>query len=166
MSKSQYFIGIDPGAKGAICLLAVNPTGDQIEFLDNDLAPEILHRNLTKVNKKINMAMIEDVHSLHGMSAKSNFSFGWNVGMLRTLLDLQSFGHDLVKPKEWQKAVGVSVPQKFKGSVRSKMLKNAVADICERIYPGCQIRGPQGGLKDGRSDALMIAHFCRLKYKT
>lgn len=166
MSKSQYFIGIDPGAKGAICLLCVGEDKTTLDFLDNDTSVEILHRNLSKVSQLITMAMIEDVHSLHGMSAKSNFSFGWNVGMLRTLLDLQSFGHDLVKPKEWQKGVGVSVPQKFKGSVRSKMLKNAVADMCERLYPGCQIRGPQGGLKDGRSDALMIAHFCRLKYKT
>lgn len=161
----HYYLGIDPGAKGAICLLVTDSVGmPQIEFLDNSLPPEVIHEKLTRINKKVNMCMIEDVASIPGASAKSNFMFGWNVSMLRTLLAIQQFGYDIVKPKVWQKAVGVVVPQKIKGTERKKRIKNQVAEICERIYPGCKIRGPKGGLLDGRSDALMIAHYCRLKY--
>jgi len=111
------------------------------------------------------MTMIEEVHSLGNMSAKSNFSFGWNVGELHTLLQCLGMPYDMVQPKKWQSTVGIKVPIKFKGPERAKRLKKATAEKCEQLYPGCDIYGPKGGLKDGRSDALMIAHFCRLSYK-
>lgn len=162
----HYYLGIDPGAKGAICLMVTDPEfGTKIEFLDNGMPPAVLHQKFSTVSRNVNMCMIEDVASIPGASAKSNFMFGWNVSMLHTLLSLQQdFGYDVVKPKVWQKAVGVSVPIKFKGAERKKRIKNQVAEICERLYPNCAIRGPKGGLLDGRSDALMIAHYCRLKY--
>jgi len=110
------------------------------------------------------MSMLEDVHSLPVMTAKSNFGFGKNLGIVDTLLRLQTFGLDKVKPKAWQKEVGIKpIP---KGTKRTpKQLKDEVAALCEQLYPGCNIRGPKGGLMDGRSDALMIAHYCYLKYK-
>jgi len=163
----KIFVGIDPGALGAICALRINSDGSHnIVFMDNKINPMAKHVLLQTLNKEgIQMCMIEDVASIPGASAKANFTFGWNVGELRTLLDIQNFGYDLVKPKVWQKIVGVSVPTKFKGTDRKKRIKNQVADICERVYPGCSIRGPKGGLLDGRSDSLMIAHYSRLKYK-
>ena len=57
----------------------------------------------------------------------------------------------------WQKSIGV----KAKG----KAIKKDVADICSRLYPLVDIYGPRGGLQDGLSDALMIAHYNYLKYK-
>lgn len=161
------FIGCDPGAKGAFCLLI--PEDDKpmsIHFMDNDESInrifDWLYSNSNLLN--IKMSMLEDVHSLPVMTAKSNFGFGKNLGIVDTLLQLQSFGMDKVKPKAWQKEVGIkTIP---KGTKRTPVqLKNEVAALCERLYPGCEIRGPKGGLKDGRSDALMIAHYCYLKYK-
>jgi len=161
------FIGCDPGAKGAFCLLV--PQDDKppiLNFVDNDLHVDMLNTWLKNCNNlyNIKMSMLEDVHSLPVMTAKSNFSFGKNLGIVDTLLRLQSFGLDKVKPKAWQKEVGVKpIP---KGTKRTPVqLKNEVAALCESLYPGCDIRGPKGGLKDGRSDALMIAHYCYLKYK-
>ena len=43
-------------------------------------------------------------------------------------------------------------------------LKVAVANKAEGFYPEAQLHGPLGGLLDGRSDALMIAHYLKLKH--
>lgn len=155
-------IGCDPGAKGSICLLQLdgnNPA--KIEFIDNSDPVKDIYDVLSGIqfNIPIRMAMIEDVHSIYGMSAKSNFSFGKNVGIIETLLLLQDFGLDKVQPKVWQKYAGV--PTGTKG----KAIKGVVGDICSKLYPNADIRGPKGGLMDGRTDALMIAHYCAHKYR-
>ncbi len=174
------FIGCDPGSTGAICILAINDFGPTtVSFIDNKESDLTIYNLLTKVHRQdfVKMAMLEEVHSLKLVSAKSNFVFGGNFIRVKTLLNLQEFGLDMVQPKEWQKVTGIMVPKVPKGEYdtkaqikaratkRAKDLKLKVAEVCERLYPGCEIRGPQGGLKDGKSDALMIAHYCYLKYK-
>ena len=96
------------------------------------------------------VTMIEDVHSIFGVSAKSNFNFGFNTGLVTAVAASSGCMVDTIQPKKWQKHVGV----KAKG----KLIKKEVADICERLYPRVNIRGPRGGLLDGLSDSLMIAH--------
>ena len=108
--------------------------------------------------------MIEDVHSLFGMSAKSNFQFGRNVGIIYAVLAATGQGIDLVTPKVWQKEIGAVLPKSIKKD-RSKALKKMVGGIAERLYPNAPIFGPKGGLLDGKSDSLMIAHYCYLKYR-
>ena len=34
----------------------------------------------------------------------------------------------------------------------------------QKLYPTAELYGNKGGLRDGRSDALGLAHFIRLKY--
>lgn len=155
-------IGCDPGSTGALCLLKIDPTKQpEVVFCDLNLSPMGIHDWLSQVssNGDIRIAMMEDVRSMFGMSAKSNFSFGKNIGIIQTLLELQSFGLDLVKAKEWQKYAGVNT--RTKGTD----IKKAVAEIATRLYPMAEIYGPKGGLKDGRADALMIAHYAAHKYK-
>lgn len=152
------FIGVDPGAKGYIC--ALRPDLESAEFISNSFEhPSQIYNQVYEIIQ-INdcpKIMIEEVHSIFGMSAKSNFVFGRNVGLIHGILAVTQKGIDVVQPKQWQKAVGV----KAKG----KAIKQDVADICKRLYPNINIYGPKGGLLDGKSDSLMIAHYCYLKYK-
>ena len=97
------------------------------------------------------MIMIEAVHSLHMMSAKSNFTFGYNLGVITALCQASGTGTDTVTPKIWQKTIGVKP--------KSKSIKKDIAKICQTIYPSAGIFGPKGGLDDGKSDSLMIAHY-------
>jgi len=169
MKKVTAFIGCDPGASGALCLLKV-PDNQPIEifFLDHDKSTNLeKHQWLTEAAETLNvkMSMLEDVRSLFGMSAKSNFSFGGAYYTAKLLLELQtSFGLDLVKAKAWQKAVGIP-PKKPKEKRAPAELKKLVANQCKQLYPECVIHTPRGRLLDGRSDALMIAHHCMLKHK-
>lgn len=170
MNKPQLFIGIDPGAKGAICLL--NAATQQMAFCSTgqSIKPLVEWCELAKKEGNIRFACIEDVHSLVGMSAKSNFNFGRNVQLLHDVLEMAELPKDMVQPKDWQKAVGIKSKKWPKGtptSVRSKWLKEQVASLCTNLYPSSSkfIYGPQGGLRDGNSDALMIAHYCYLTHK-
>ena len=154
--KNFAYIGIDPGAKGSFCLLV--PATKQVAFWPTIGKPLEVLNWLRSADRELNVRiiMIEDVHSIHGTSAKSNFNFGRNVGVVDTVAQCSEIGLDKVTPKKWQKLVGV----RAKGDA----IKKDVAGICDRLYPKASIRGPRGGLQDGKSDSLMIAHYAYLTY--
>ena len=143
--------GIDPGSNGAIAVLdSTNP--DSVALLDLNKcsiydATKWLH------NQKIESIWLESVHSLYGMSARSNFGFGRNFGIAFAIAKIAVAGGAVyqVTPKIWQKYIGITK--------KGKAIKQQVAQIAQSIYPSANLHGPKGGLLDGRSDALMIAHY-------
>lgn len=162
-------IGVDPGASGYICTLA--PKVGEAIFTPNSAKPKEIFEHIIQVKDdySVNRVCIEDVHSLFGMSAKSNFSFGYNVGILYGIFQSAGYGIDIVTPKVWQKYVGATLKpidnslspseKKKMKAVRKRQIKESVGSVCERLYPDINIRGSKGGLLDGKSDALMIAHY-------
>ena len=151
------WIGIDPGAKGYICLLV--PDQNKIGYMSNMASPMEIADWLKTAKHEFNIkiVMLEQVRSIFGTSAKSNFSFGYNVGKVSGIVEASGLGVDLVLPKLWQKEIGVRV--------KGNLVKKEVATIAKRIYPHAEIHGPKGGLDDGKSDYLMIAHYAYLKYR-
>ena len=145
--------GIDPGVNGAIAVLdSENP--DSVALLDLKKHSTItIHEWLVEeLDYHPSIFWIEDVHSMHGMSAKSNFRFGKNIGMITAVAEL--FRNELsntVTPKVWQKYIGVTA--------KGKAIKKQVAKIAQYLYPQAELHGKRGGLLDGRSDALMIAYY-------
>ncbi len=104
-------------------------------------------------HQQVDTIWIEDVHSFPNMSAKSNFGFGRSVGMVMTISQIITKGiiANKVTPKKWQKFVGVTA--------KGQAIKKNVAELGAVLYPTANVYGPQGGLLDGRSDALLIAHY-------
>ncbi len=142
--------GIDPGANGAICVLDTdNPT--HVALLD--LGKTSIYDTYVWLEfYQVNALWIEDIHSMYGMSAKSNFSFGKNLGTVTTIAELIAGKlPNTVTPKIWQKYIGVTA--------KGKAIKKQVAKIAQYLYPRAQLHGKRGGLLDGRSDALMIAYY-------
>ena len=152
----MFIAGIDPGSNGAIAVLdSENP--DSVALLDLNKY-SIYETTKWLHNKKINNIWLESVHSLYGMSAKSNFGFGRNFGIAFAIAQL-AISDGLVQPvtpKVWQKYIGVTE--------KGKAIKQQVAQIAQSMYSSAKLYGPKGGLLDGRSDALMIAHY-GLNYK-
>jgi hypothetical protein len=106
---------------------------------------------------------LEDVHSLFGMSAKSNFQFGRQLGRLEVLLE--SFREPpvtYITPKKWQQAVGIQFPKGTTGKQRKQISFQKAIEL----YPDEEVnlRGPRGGLLDGRVDSLLIAHVIAGNY--
>lgn len=157
------YLGIDPGAKGSLCIL--DPYGD-ITFSPTPHAFKSsyeLFRNLKLMIATIGSFAavgVEDVHSLYGMSAKSNFTFGRNVQAVTSLLQHIPLEYELIQPKIWQVAVGIP-PQKGR---TGKQLKSEVAARATQLYGDPGLFGPKGGLLDGRADALMIAHYLHITH--
>lgn len=145
--------GIDPGSKGAICVMDTqNPAYIASLYLIKESAYTIakwLHE------QSVDQIWIEDVHSIFGVSAKSNFSFGKNVGIVSAVSLIIVKGQisrvHLIAPKVWQKYAGVTQKGKF--------IKTQVAELVTDKYPGVQIRNERGTLLDGVADAAMIAHY-------
>ena len=152
--------GIDPGANGAIAVLD-SESPDSVELLD--LKKHTIYEVFDWMEGKISSfspgeIWIEDIHSMYGMSAKSNFGFGRNLGIVTAISQIATPGviAKTVTPKIWQKYIGVTA--------KGKAIKKQVAEIATKLYPRASIYGKRGGLLDGRSDALMIAHY-GLNYK-
>ena len=163
-------IGVDPGTQGALCLLD-SSTNNTIYFHslpDGNALYESVDSilNWLRILQIPHKIAIEDVHSMGGMSAKSNFQFGRNLGLIEALIHSWSNQVEYVQPKAWQKACGIvfSYPKGATASEKSKIRKMTTAARVLELYPRADIYGPKGGLKDGRSDALMIAHYLTLKY--
>jgi len=158
------YLGIDPGAKGFLCFLDIDTK--KMKFVPTpclETPAREVRKIIMAMHKKhgIVRAAVEDVHSIYGMSAKSNFMFGWNVGGINMLLESTGVGFDRIQPKVWQKGIGL-VPKRPPRKPPER--KKAIAGIALRLYPDAPIRGPRGGLLDGKADALMLAHFLALKY--
>jgi hypothetical protein len=156
------FLGIDPGVKGSIAFL--DTEDDAILFLPTPgvyMHPCEFREALVKfvTRRPLHAAAIEDVHSVHESSAKSNFSFGRNLGAIEALVKSVPEIPELhlFKPREWQAGIGAPTRKEVGGKKGDH--KRAVGEIARELYPDAHIFGPRGGLMDGRSDALLIAHY-------
>ena len=147
----MVYIGIDPGAKGSMCVIG----NGKVLFKDFDLKEysSILKAFLDTDDTEL-MVAIEKVHAMPGQGVSSSFSFGQRLGELEGMLTALQIPYELVAPKDWQKACGIPANSDKKG----------IASVIQKLYPTAELYGNKGGLRDGRSDALGLAHFIRLKY--
>jgi Holliday junction resolvasome RuvABC endonuclease subunit len=143
--------GIDPGNNGAVCVIdSMSPSTpvllDFFKASPYDIA-KWLHQ------QQVDVVWVEELHSIFQVTAKANFGLGRSVGTALTIANIVTRGvaPRTVMPKVWQKFVGVTS--------KGKAIKNDVARLAAQLYPQVNLHGPKGGLRDGRSDALMIAHY-------
>lgn len=174
----MIYIGCDPGKSGAVvCLDDCKNIRHQFVFKSNkdnafDMYDFIEHIKVidNKFQDEVFMFVIENVHSLFGMSAKSNFNFGKNCGIIEAVL--ASFGHGFIKvtPKDWQTEIlkDIEVIKKTKKGIESK--KNNVKAMSlkaqQRLFPNFNsIASPRSRTPhDGLIDALLIGEYARRKH--
>ena len=160
----EYFLGVDPGASGAVSVIET-ASFSHIESVDFDKSkrgiPCALDHIVKKYGKKGTCVLaVEEVHAIFGSSAKSTFNFGFNLGLIHSVLQLNIIPFYLVPPKKWQGTLGLP---SFKGLSVSER-KALTAEAIEKRIPLADIRGTRGGVIDGRSDALGIALHLYLQH--
>jgi len=144
-TTTKNVVGIDPGLKGGICIL---DEGCDPVFLDPEDVNllQFYSDHLIAVEKQVAMPRQKGAN-------KTAFEYGRLIGRL------ESYGLNLtiVRPQEWYKIY--SIPAGMKYSDRKKV----TAEKMIELYPKTekQLYGPRGGLLDGRSDALAIAHWAK-----
>lgn len=148
----MLYLGIDPGNNGSLCIL----DNRQISFIDyKDKALRGYIQHIKDLNKDNIVVAVEEVNSMPKQGVKSTFTFGTNYGLIQGMLQALEIPYILVKPQIWQKKL----------LIPAKSDKKKIASIILNIYPNALIYGVRGGLLDGRSDSLCIAHYMKLYYK-
>ena len=139
-------IGVDPGSKGAFCLLSNLP----LHVIDMPSTMAEAHELLTAWTTLHDVAAIalEQVTILPRDSKRSGATFMRHVGALECLCELT--GRPLLRP----------TPQQWgKGLLRAKehARDKPSVEVVRRMYPQVDLAGLRGGTKDGRADAVLIA---------
>lgn len=168
------YVGIDPGANGAITAIT-----DAQTVLFSKVVPkvkgttEVDYTALYEMFEFINamgedleaniVTVIEDVHSIYGSSAKSNFSFGKIVGVKHAFLVALDYDYKLIPPKKWQKRV-IEDSDIVKDAKGKKDTKATALNAATRLFPGVDLRKSKRSTKahDGIVDALLMAEFGRV----
>jgi len=157
------FIGIDPGASGAIAVIDRTQKIYLLQdFPGDEVAVSEIIRNLKSNYSDIDIginrvfqfkAAIERVHSMPGQGVSSSFKFGTNYGIWKGILASFQIPFHEPSPQAWQKGV-----------IKKAQDKIPALAAARRIWPFAELTGPRGGAKDGRADALLIADWCRKQY--
>jgi len=156
----RKFIGIDPGANGFVSVLIYDEYDD---LVGSDYLPMPmvygrvggleLYDFLLK-HKDCEVCVVEDVHAIYGSSAKSNFSFGRNVGGLHAILDAVPIKFELIQPKTWQSGV-------ILGGINSKDTKVRSIHSAGVHFPLEDLRKSSRATKphDGKTDSMLMALY-------
>lgn len=161
----KYFAGIDPGAKGAIGL--INAAGTSVHVWPMPmLGGEIDLPGIKKIFS--DLVHFPDVHlgiewpnawpGAFNNVIRDAEVFGRQKGILEAFAYIYCKSYVRVPPQSWKGKLGLDGKQ-HEGAVA------AAAGLWDAQYPAAtaMIRGPRGGVLDGPLDALLIAHFLRLK---
>ena len=148
-------IGLDPGANGAICLLKKDMTFEYHVFKGSSPADKVREMHKICLGLPLCPVVFEDVHSIFGMSAKSNFNFGKTIGIQYALCILNFPMIVEISPKDWQKFVITD-----EDKVGSKNTKETALKAAKRLFPeqnfipeGCRVP------HDGLVDSVLIAYY-------
>ncbi|WP_169777742.1 hypothetical protein [Campylobacter curvus] len=144
-------IGIDPGSKGALCVLKNNKIEQFVDFNKVSLKGYIEALK----NFKPDMVILESVHSMPKQGVKSMFSFGQRLGECEGILQALEIPYQMITPNNWQRLC----------LIPTKSDKKTIASILLKLYPNAELFSVRGALVDGRSDALGLAHSYRIIYK-
>ena len=151
---SHLFIGIDPGQSGALAMIGTDSYVHVLKDWPGDEigAAAIVREIKMKAdhNKDALLGAIERVHSMPKQGVASTFKFGTNYGIWRGILSAFEIPFYTVGVHQWQKGV-----------IQKAQDKKPALAAAGRLFPSAELYGPRGGGKDGRADALLIAHWCR-----
>lgn len=153
-------IGIDPGLTGAIAFYDdINDEVLEIHDMPVMMKSKVKKKQKNQVNAVelaniikscigdygVDVAIVEQVHSMPGQGVSSVFSFGEAAGVIRGVLAALQIPTQYVTPQKWKKAAGLI--GKDKDMARTKAIE---------LYPTASLARK----KDiGRADAILIARF-------
>lgn len=147
----SWFIGIDPGKKGAMAIMGYsNTTGERYMMKIIPFDPQ----EYIKMLKQFNGATvcIEQVHSLPREGVKSVWSFGQTYGWLLGVLDAVGLSYQTVPPNLWKKDFSLLRTEK----------KQSI-EVCKRLFPGIELKRTDRCRNDddNMADAALICEYAR-----
>lgn len=180
--KKRCYLGFDVGKHGAI--VGIDADGNvTTNAMPLAASGEISLKTIFEILKNYTdnydiICAVEDVHSIFGSSAKSNFQFGRALGVLEGFIGSFEFPFIQVAPKTWQKVAFLGVPEIRKAPTSEQISKAKLGEVAkgsvdtkamaliaaERLFPKVNLFANSRCKKpnDGIVDALLIAHFLKI----
>jgi hypothetical protein len=149
---SKLVIGIDIGSRGGIAVVGnMN--------IDYQLLGSVSSWKKFVDKYKPSLVVFEDLHSIYGASAKSNFQFGVNNGIVMGALEAMGIKYEVVAPKKWQKYIWK--PEdivKFDDKIDTKATS---LNAARRLFPNEKFIASSRSFvpHDGIVDAVLIAIY-------
>lgn len=153
----RIYIGIDPGAKGFVCVccggvythipLRESPKSKGIN-------PAVL-KELRGISERGDcVCCIESVHAMPGQGVSSTFTFGQNFGMILGVVSANSIPYELVSPNKWQKEM-VTAADKCESTKQSSY------NAARRLHPDMDFRRSvrARNFDDNKVDATLICDY-------
>lgn len=154
-------LAIDPGSSGGICIA----DHDGIDCwpmpkTERDVW-NLLQTQLRTADVEPWHAFIEDVHAMPQQGVSSTFKFGVSYGFLRGLLVASRIPFAEVRPRTWQKALGIAPARASAAKTQSERgklqreHKNRLKAKAQQMYPDLRITL-------ATADAVLLAHYGEL----
>ncbi len=172
MERQITICGIDPGINGAISFFVIKNNKKTCKVFD---MPKI---NVGKKKTKHELDIQQIVHLLAmydpeyccieepkiairmvegkavvGQSMQSVATNWKNYGILLGILSTLMIPFEEISPRKWQKEF-------FKRMEKDDPKKMAYM-VASKLFPDIELTGARGGIKDGRSDALLICEYAK-----
>lgn len=151
----SLYLGIDPGAAGAIASLDAN--GRLVAVSDMPTVPvkvgkterrrvsaSLLRDLLSADSDAITMIVLEKVGGMTGQSASASFTFGYGAGVVEGVIAALSLPLAMVTPQAWKRSAGIASD------------KGAAREAAMRLWPA-QARLFARVKDDGRAEAALMA---------
>lgn len=155
MNNPKYYVGIDPGSKGAMAI--IDSEGDVADIIDlsNDVGPyvNLCYRFGEEYYRDYYVA-VEDVCGRPGQSCVANTTFMKLAGYAELLGSFMSTEYLKVKPQVWKKHFGLIT----KGLTKTER-KHLSIDLAKKLFPA--VADQLTASKDGRAEALLIARYMK-----
>lgn len=160
----MIWIGIDPGAKGAMALIGWDSVLAEYEAMAKmEAGPLVIPFDQDRyINTLLAVetsgvecvCCIEDVHSITGQGIASSFRFGVTYGWLLGVLDAIGIPYQPITPQKWKKEFGLNADK-----------ANSI-EVCKRLYPGVNLLRTERSRKedDGLAEALLLSTYAKRKF--
>ena len=147
MRKPPVYLGIDPGASGAIAALEIG--GEVVSLIKNSETPADVAAWLREqVENKRAYAFLEKVHAMPKQGVTSAFSFGRSLGVIEGLICSLQAPLAFVSPAKWKRAMRVSWE------------KDSARDAVTRMFPHVAPLVSRA-MDHNRAEAALIAEWGR-----
>lgn len=150
----KIYVGIDPGAKGAIAVIGDDGS---VSIMDMPTLEELMKKTtgLRGSTGDRHRVAIEQVHPLPGQSCIASFTYGENFLLAKLIGMCYSINPVFVSPQRWKKFYGLKrEPNETKAEYKRKSVEKA-----RELFP--QAIEALKYSKDGRAEALLIANWLR-----
>ena len=156
MNKPRYYVGIDPGSKGAMAIIDSEGNVTDIIDIDNnvDTYSGLIIQFIDNLDKDFYVA-VEDVCGRPGQSCAANTTFMKLAGYAELVGYFIATDFLKVKPQVWKKHFGLIFPKDMSKTEK----KHKSIELAKELFPA--VAGQLTASKDGRAEALLIARYMK-----